>query len=138
MKATRLTLEPRVSERLRQASLDYDLSVSSLANAIIEAAFRTGTVDRMILDSSARGKVRITRRLMPADWVSTGPGGRMFREYMLTRVGHGGVLRPGEGWYLEGPGIERCYMGANAREAQVNATQLVARVQSEENVQEYG
>jgi hypothetical protein len=75
----------------------------------------------------------ITRKVVK--WEPVSQGYRRYREWALTRLGHAGAhQKAGDGWYLEGPGIDQpIYVGGAYREAQTNASAIVLRAESGAN-----
>lgn len=130
--STRVEVSDDVRELLVQASLDYDLSITSVMGALLEAAFRTRVAGGLILNSLAHDKVKPTRRMTRQIWESAGKHGYMLGEYTLTREGNSGRhAHDDDGWYIEGPGITRTFVGRVVRDAHQTATAIVGRIQPE-------
>lgn len=128
----RVQIPPELRPLLEQAGLDTDLSITSVAVAILEAAFRTRTAGNLLLNSLQHNKVKTKRRPVKRVWEPVGKHGYMLGEYTMTREGTPGKHDTDDGgWYVEGPGIERTNLGQSVREAWETATIMVARIEPE-------
>lgn len=128
-KAHHIVIPEKVLVPLQQASHDHDLSLVGVAILILEAAFRTGMAERLILNGLEQKAVRIKRRGIPHIWDSVGSWRYEWGEYALQRQGPPHPReKPENGWYLEGPGLVPTLVGKHIRDAQLTATAMVTKL----------
>lgn len=132
-KAFQVNFTTELLEELHSSALAHDLNTSSYIMALCAGALRRGTADRLVMEAIDRDLVPVKRANRPQNWTSVGKGGYLRGEYALERVGKpGGHPVEGDGWYVEGPGLERTFVGEGVREARQNADVLVERAMKKE------
>lgn len=124
-------MDPFNDERIEDAARSMDLSKTTFMNAVLAGAFARGLTAALATEAINRNLVAIRRWPRATKWISAGRSAYMRDDahaYMLTRTGHGGRIEmEGSGWYIEGPGVARTYVGRVVREAQETADAIVDR-----------
>lgn len=124
-----LNLDPFVAQHIDPETDIADLSLNSFVNAVLAGAIAKGTLHSLVQHAVEANLVAVSRKPRTRRWVTNGRGAHTLGEYTMHRVGRGSrVEKDGNGWYVEGPGLdERVFVGRTRREAFPEADSLVDR-----------